>query len=275
MTQDPATGPMDWRAVDALLLDMDGTLYVDEGVLPGARELVALLRRHRKPHVFLTNNSSAAAADYLAKLRRLGFAADEGQVLTSGVATADYLRASTPYRRLFLLGTPALEQEFRAAGFTLTADDPQAVVLGFDKTLTFDKLARACLLLARGLPYVATHPDLTCITAAGLIPDTGAFIAAIEAVVGRRPTVIGKPMPRMVQAALARLGGPPPGRTAIVGDQLDTDQTMARDAGLLGVLVLSGETSLARLQGQTAVRPALVLPDVSALVPLLRQAWGG
>ena len=248
---------------------MDGTIYVDEQLQPRATDLLRLLEETGRSYLFLTNNSSARASDYQARLRRLGIDVPAARVLTSGEATVAYVLRKTPYRRVFLLGTPSLEAEFREAGLELTDDDPDCVVLGFDKTLTYAKLERACLLLARGLPYLATHPDFTCITAAGLIPDTGAFIVGIEKVTGRLPRVIGKPEPEMVAAALERLGSVA-ARTAIVGDQLDTDMTMARRAGLFGVLVLSGETSRQRLEAQDRVRPDLVLRDVEQLHAMLR-----
>ncbi len=257
--------------LDAFLLDMDGTLYVDERLLPQAAALVALLEARGLRHLFLTNNSSARAEDYRARLERLGIPARREQILTSGEATISYLLRETTHRRVYLLGTPALQAEFREAGLTLDDHDPECVVLGFDKTLTYDRLARACLLLAGGLPYVATHPDYTCITREGLIPDTGAFIVGIEKVCGRLPKVIGKPEPEMVAAALERLGARAE-RTAMVGDQRDTDMTMAQRAGLFGILVLSGETSRARLEAQREVQPGLVVEDVGELYARLTAA---
>jgi HAD superfamily hydrolase (TIGR01450 family) len=250
--------------IDAFLLDMDGTFFVDERLLPRAADLLALLDRRGWPRLFLTNNSSANAADYEAKLRRLGLPARADQILTSGEATVRHLLTRTAHRRAFVLGTPALEAELTTAGLELTDRSPDCVVLGFDRTLTYDKLARACLLVAQGLPYFATHADDTCITAEGLVPDAGAMIAAIERATRRRPKVIGKPEPEMVAAALERIGAPA-ARTAMVGDQLDTDMTMAARAGLFGVLVLSGETSRARLAAQREVQPDLVVEDIGEL----------
>jgi HAD superfamily hydrolase (TIGR01450 family) len=258
-------------AVRAFLLDMDGTLVVDERLLPGALELIELLRRGGRRLLFLTNNSSARASDYRLRLEQLGIPACDDEVLTSGEATWRYLLRETSHRRPYLLGTPALQDEFRDAGLPGVEDQPDCVVLGFDKTLTYERLARASLLVARGLPYFATHADFTCITGEGLIPDTGAFIAAIQTVTGRRPKVLGKPEPEMVAAALERLGTSA-AETAMVGDQLDTDMTMAQRAGLLGVLVLSGETSRERLEAQREVRPDLVLTSVAELVGMLRSA---
>lgn len=252
---------------------MDGTFFVDERLMPLARELLELLEHRGAPYLFLTNNSSARASDYSARFGRLGLAVSAERILTSGEATASYIFRHTNQRRVFLLGTPELEADFTETGFTLTDRDPEAVVLGFDKTLTYAKLQTACLLLAEGLPYWATHPDNTCITAEGLIPDTGAFIAAIERVTRRTPRVIGKPEPEMVDAALSRMGTEAH-CTAMVGDQLDTDMTMALRAGLLGVLVLSGETSRARLEAQQEVRPDLVLEHVGELYELLVGSEG-
>jgi len=215
------------RACRAFLLDMDGTLYVDEVLVPGARELVALLDERRIPYVFLTNNSSARAEDYRARLERLGIPARPGQVFTCGGATIEHLLETTPHRSACLVGTPALEEELRATGFDLDGPDPDCVVVGYDRTLTYAKLERACTLLFQGKPYFATHPDRTCITARGLVPDVAAIIAACEAVTGRVPVVIGKPCAPIVQAALRKLGAAA-ATTAMVGDQLDTDMTMAR-----------------------------------------------
>jgi HAD superfamily hydrolase (TIGR01450 family) len=256
--------------IHAFLLDMDGTFFVSETLMDGALETLAELERRGFPYVFLTNNSSARATDYQAKLTRLGIDVGLNRILTSGEATVDYLNAETPYRKVFLLGTPALEAEFKDGGLTLTDNDPDCVVLGFDKTLTYEKLEKACFLVADGLPYIATHPDNTCIVEAGLIPDTGVFIAAIERVTRRLPKVIGKPMPEMVRAALRKLDSKAE-HTAMVGDQLDTDMTMAQRSGLFGVLVLSGETSKERLESQSEIRPDMVVDHVGKLLEQIKK----
>ncbi len=260
--------PRNLGDIRAFLLDMDGTFYVSDRLMPRAPDLLQELERRGLPYVFLTNNSSARADDYRRKLERLGISVPRERILTSGEATIRYLRRHTSYNRIFLLGTPALEQEFREADFQLVEHEPDCVVLGFDKTLTYEKLTRACFFLADGLPYVATHPDDTCITTEGLIPDIGSFIAAIERVTRRRPKVVGKPMPEMVEAALERLGSTTE-KTAMVGDQLDTDMTMAQRSGLFGVLLLSGETSRERYEAQDEIRPDLVLDHIGQLYDLL------
>lgn len=253
------------RQCEAFLIDMDGTVYVDEVLVPGARELVALLQARAIPYLFLTNNSSHRGSAYQARLERLGIAATREQIFTSGDATIEHLLASTPHRSAYLVGTPALEAEFRAAGIELDAPDPDCVVVGYDTTLTYAKLERACTLLFAGKPYFATHPDRTCITTRGLVPDIAAIIAACEAVTRRRPQIIGKPQPAIVAAALRRLGTRPE-TTAMIGDQLDTDLTMAQDCGLVGVLVRTGETTPERLAAWPADRRRFLVADSVAEV---------
>lgn len=258
------------RACRGFLLDMDGTIYVDEKLVPGALEFIRHLDATGRRYLFVTNNSSARAADYQARLARLGIEVPRAQVMTSGDATIGHLLACTPHRSAYVVGTPGLVEEFAAAGIDTEAADPDCVVVGFDRTLTFAKLERACTLLFAGKPYFATHPDRTCITARGLIPDIAAIIAACEAVTGRTPKVIGKPEREIVDAAL-RVLGTAAEDTAMVGDQLDTDMTMAGRAGLCAVLVMSGETTPAKLAAwPERERPTLRLRDVSELHALLR-----
>ena len=245
---------------------MDGTIYIDEHLVPGARELLAHLDAHGLGYVFVTNNSSARARDYHARLHRLGIEVRPEQVITSGDATLSYLRRHTPHRSAYVLGTPAFEAECRDQGLDLDAADPACVVVAYDKTLTFAKLERACELLFAGKPYFATHPDKTCITTRGLIPDIAAIISACEAVTGRLPKIIGKPYPEMVDAALERLGTSIDD-TAIVGDQLDTDMAMAAASRTLGVLMMSGETTRDSWVG------AGIDEDLRLTAPSVDQVW--
>lgn len=249
---------------------MDGTIYVDDTLIPGARELIELLRERKIPHLFLTNNSSSSGSVYLERLHRLGIPAEREDILTSGDATADFLLNETTHRSVYLVGTPKLEETFIEKGLALDPDDPDCVVVGFDRTLTYEKLEIACRHLFAGKPYYATHPDKTCITTEGLIPDIAAIIAANEAVTGRTPMIIGKPAPSMVAAGLRRLNSTLE-ETAMVGDQLDTDMTMARQSGLCGVLVMSGETKVHHLEAcSDDARPSYVAQSVAELLDWIR-----
>ncbi len=252
------------------VLDMDGTLYVGDDLLPGAADFLALLQDRGIPFLYLTNNSSQDAVAYARKLRRLGLPATPDRVLTSGAATIGWLQVHHPQARLFVLGTPSLQAEFAAAGFPVVEDSPDLVVLGFDKTLTYERLARACTFIREGVPWIATHPDINCPVPGGFIPDAGAIAAAIVASTQVQPVVtVGKPNVYIFQEALARLGTPAQA-TAMVGDRLYTDIAGAHAAGLVAVLVLSGETQAGDLEAAEE-RPDLVFPSVLELAQLLRE----
>ncbi|HEC22567.1 MAG TPA: HAD-IIA family hydrolase, partial [Chloroflexi bacterium] len=237
---------------------MDGTLTLGERLLPGARRFLDLLDANDIGYLLLTNNSSKHRGLYAARLRRLGLAVPEERIFTSGEATALTLRRRKPGARVFLVGTPALEEEFRRHGFTLTADAPEYVVLGFDTTLTYRKLWQLCDFVRAGLPYIATHPDLNCPVEGGYMPDIGATIAFVEASTGRRPDVIvGKPNPPIVEALMERAGGLPVEALCMVGDRLYTDIALGA-TGMKTVLVLTGETRREDLEG-SPYRPDLVV----------------
>lgn len=249
------------------LLDMDGTIFLGNRLLPGARELFDTLRERGLEYLVLTNNSSRQPGQYADKLRRLGLDVPDNRIFTSGEATATYLCQQMPGARVYVVGTPGLEDTFRAAGFTLDEERPDVAVLGFDTTLTYHKLWRLCDLLRAGLPYIATHPDVNCPLPGGVMPDTGAMIAFVEASTGRRPDVIvGKPNPPIVEAVQARTGIPL-AETCMVGDRLYTDIALGQ-AGVTTVLVLSGETTRADLPG-APWQPDYVMQDLAELADVL------
>jgi HAD superfamily hydrolase (TIGR01457 family) len=255
--------------IRCFVLDMDGTVYLGDRLLPGALEFFEYLRNTGRDFLFLTNNSSRHAESYAKKLAHLGIACQAGSILTSGEATAFYLNTIKKNARVFLLGTPELEEEFRRQGFTLTEESPDFVVLGFDQTLTYAKLVTACNLIRGGIPFVATHPDLNCPTESGYIPDCGAMTALISAATGVKPKVIGKPNREIIDLIL-RKKAYAPHQLAIVGDRLYTDMAAGINAGICTVLVLSGETKPADLAA-ASLQPAYICRDLAELTELLRQ----
>jgi HAD superfamily hydrolase (TIGR01450 family) len=255
------------QAVRCFLFDMDGTVFLGGRLLPGAQSLFPYLDQREIPYFFLTNNSSRSRRDYFDKLTRLGLAVRLEQIFSSGQATALYLQRRMPGASLYLVGTPSLEEEFRQHGFTLTQNDPQVVVLGFDTTLTYEKLVHLCEFVHRGLPYIATHPDVNCPTENGFIPDIGATIALVAASTGRQPDVIiGKPNPPIVEI-VAEKTGYAVDEIAMVGDRLYTDIALGQ-GGAYTVLVLSGETQTADLAG-SPFQPDLVVANLAELQRLL------
>ncbi|MDZ4860610.1 MAG: HAD-IIA family hydrolase [Candidatus Hydrogenedentes bacterium] len=251
------------RGVRHFLLDLDGTIYLGANLIPGAAEFIQYLRETDRKYLFFTNNSSKNAEEYAEKLARLGIPATPADILTSGEATVRYLLEQTTHRKLFVVGMPSFEEELTRAGFTLTEKGVDAVVLAFDRSLTYGKLERACLLLRENLPYFATNPDKVCPTDYGYIPDCGSIAALLHEASGRTPIYIGKPNPEMVRIGMEKLGGAIDS-TAMIGDRLYTDMQMAYTAGIVSVLVLSGETKRENL-GASAQQPHFVFDSVKGL----------
>ena len=254
------------KKLRCFLIDMDGTIYLGNELIPGADFFLATLKRNERDFFFLTNNSSRDKLTYVEKLARLGVEADPGQVITSGEATAIYLERIKPGAKVFLLGTESLAREFQRCGFRLVSkgESPDFVVLGFDTTLTYQKLWDACDLVREGVGYLATHPDFNCPLEGGrYMPDAGAMSAFIEASTGRRPKVIGKPNKEIIEAVLSKTSYKRE-EMAIVGDRLYTDIAMGKKAGLTSILVLSGETKREDLV-HTEFMPDYVFSSVGEL----------
>jgi len=258
---------------------MDGTIYRGRTLFEHTVPFLKLLTELGIGHTFLTNNSSRSSRDYLAHLKHMGIAASPGELRTSTQATVEHLQRNLPrVRRLFLLGTQSLGEEMLAVGFTLArddpADEPDAVVVGFDTTLVFSRLCRAAYWIKAGKPFIATHPDRICPTdEPTVLVDCGSICAAIEKATGRTPdAVLGKPDPAMLSGILRRHCLEPE-QLAMVGDRLYTDMAMARKTRAIAVLVLTGETTAADVVAAKPT-PDLVVKDLGELGERLRMARG-
>lgn len=255
--------------IGCFLFDLDGTVYLGGQLLPGAKAILSYLEDQHLPFYFVTNNSSRSRKDYVLKLMRLGLTYPENKILSSGVATALYLHQQKEGARLYVSGTPSLEQEFRDFGFDLVQQQPDFAVLGFDTTLTYDKIRRLCDYIKAGVPYIATHPDINCPTEDGYIPDIGAMMAMIKASTGRDPDVIiGKPHLPMILAA-QQMTGYPVDQIAMIGDRLYTDIAMGQ-AGITTVLVLSGESKATDLVAPP-FQPDYVFENLAGLLEAMQR----
>lgn len=256
--------------VKCFLLDMDGTFNLGDQIIDGSLYFIETLHALGKDYLFLTNNSSKHRRQYAEKITRLGLPVPEEKVFTSGEATALYLQQERPSSPVYVVGTPALEEEFRLHGFQLEDSNPQAVVLGFDTTLTYQKLWKLCDFVRAGLPYIATHPDFNCPTETGFMPDIGAMIAFVHASTGREPDlVVGKPN-RMIVDAVAHKLGLQIAEMAMVGDRLYTDIALGETSGITTCLVLSGETHPEDLTG-SPYQPTYCFENLAAIADWLRQ----
>lgn len=268
------------RAVRHVALDMDGTIYKGGTVFPFTTPFLEQLAEAGVTHSFLTNNSSKSVAEYGGHLRRMGLRAEPEEIHISTHAVIGYLRSRHPgVRRVFTLASPGMDAELRAAGLELTADnpddEPDAVIVGFDLDLSYARLCRAAWWLTQGKLFLASHPDLVCPTdQPTVLIDCGAVCAALTAATGREPDAVpGKPNPLMLDGLL-RGRGLRPEELLMVGDRIYTDMEMARRAGCLGALVLSGEATRADADAM-ASPPDLVVRDLAELGELFTQARSG
>ncbi|MFL5681221.1 MAG: HAD-IIA family hydrolase [Chloroflexota bacterium] len=250
------------------MLDLDGTVYLGDEPLPGAADALETLRSAGSRLVFLSNKPLERPTAYAAKLRSMGVPVRDDEVVSSIDALIRYLGEHPPRAAILTISEPLIDQMLREAGHEVTLDPAAAdlVVVSWDRTFTYDKLERAFRAVRRGARIVATNPDPWCPTPDGGLPDCAAMLAALEVSSGgRAEAIVGKPSPHMARVALDRLGLAPD-QVVMVGDRLLTDVAMARDAGMVAALVLTGATSAPDL-GAASVRPDLVLEHLGQLIP--------
>ena len=249
------------KNIKLFALDMDGTIYLDTTPLDGAIDFCNKLYE-RDMLCYFTNNSSKNPMDYVEKLNRIGFPAERRHIITSGDVTIAYLNKYHKGESVYLLGTKALEDSFIQGGITLS-DKADIVVVGFDMTLTYEKLEKACTLIRNGAKFYSTHPDINCPTKDGFIPDSGAICAAIELSTGVKPRFFGKPNAETVEM-LELKSGLSRDNICMVGDRLYTDIALGKKNGMLSILVMTGETTkdmLDKAQGDNV--PDLVFDRIS------------
>lgn len=252
-----------FEKVKYFIIDMDGTFYLDGTLIDGALDFLDRVHACGKDFCFFTNNSSNNVAVCREKLAKMGCEVAEDKIVISSLVTADYLNRHKAGKTVFLLGNERLTADFQAAGINLVDKDPDIVVLGFDTTLTYQKLWDACRYLANGAEYIATHPDLNCPTADGFMPDTGSMMAMIEASTGRRPLVMGKPHHYTVDYLTHTLGCESQ-ELCFIGDRLETDILIGQKHGIPSVLVLTGVTD---------EKPTAKVPSAQAWWRIRSKRW--
>ena len=254
--------------LDLFVLDMDGTIYLGDNVIDGAREFCKRIVDSGRKMIYFTNNASKAPEDYVNKLTRLGFPCKRENVVTSGDVTVAYLNKYHKGESVYLVGTKNLEDSFKNAGIPLS-DDAKIVVVSFDLTLTYEKLEKACTLIRNGAIFYSTHPDINCPTPDGFIPDSGAICGAVTLSTGKEPKYFGKPYAETAQM-IELISGVERSKTAMVGDRLYTDIALGKKNGLCAILVMSGETTAEMLNKATdAEKPDLTFASVKEITPYL------
>ncbi len=256
-----------------LLIDMDGVLWRGEQPMPGLVDFFVFLRERQIKFTLATNNASRASDHYVKRLAGYGVEISPCEVITSAQATASYLaKQSQPGTLVYYIGESGLGQALVEAKFRLVDSDtaPKYVVVGWDRELTYAKLAQATVYIHAGAAFIGTNPDRTWPSERGQLPGAGSILAALEAATGIEPTIIGKPSPLMLEMAMERMGANA-GATAMMGDRLETDILGGLNAGLTTILLLSGITSSGDLDA-SEIQPHLVFDDIASLTRAWKQA---
>jgi len=252
------------QEVELFVLDMDGTFYLGNRLIEGSLEFIRKVRESGRRFIFFTNNSSRVPSFYQKKLEGMGCIVSQKDIVTSGDVTIAWLQCNYPGKKVYLVGTPLLEQSFREGGICLTDNAPDIVVVGFDTTLTYEKLEKACTFIRGGAMFLATHLDINCPTEDGFIPDCGAMCALITKSTGVQSRYLGKPFAETVDMVLS-LTGADREKVAFVGDRLYTDVATWVNNGAKGFLVLTGEATMEDV-AVSAVKPTCIydsLLDIS------------
>ena len=256
------------EGIEAVFLDLDGTIYLGGALIPGALEFLDRCEEQGVARYFLSNNSSRSVTQYLKKLQALGIPAAAEDVLLSTHDLLSWL-AQEGATETWTIGTTGMRDMMEEAGISTRSNAPQYVVLGYDTEIDYEKIATGSMHLHAGVPLVASHPDMVCPSPDGGLPDVGAYLAMLKATTGVDPVhITGKPNAGMILHKIEALGLDP-AKCAMVGDRLYTDIAMATRAGCVGVLVLSGEATrqdVAALDEGAEQQPALIVESVDKLL---------
>ena len=244
----------DFENKSLFILDMDGTFYLGNSILDGSLEFINKLKASGRNFLFFTNNSSKSSEYYINKLKNMGLDIDHNHIATSGDVTISYIKKNYPNKKIFLLGTEVLTEDFVSQGIEIDEDNPDIVVVGFDTTLTYEKISKACNFISKGKTFLATHPDLNCPMEEGFLPDCGSICALITASTGVKPKYFGKPYSETL-AFICQKTGCRLEEIVFVGDRLYTDIALGFNNGVTSILVLSGETK------ENDLKTSEIIPD--------------
>lgn len=245
-------------------LDRDGTLIIENRVLPGAKEFIEQLKRRNKSFYLLTNNSSRTPQSHYEVLREMGLTINRENILVSIDAALSFFKTKG-IERLYWVANREVSQYIKEKGFVFAEKNPSALLLTYDTEIIYHKLVQCCNLIREGYPYYATHPDPIYITKEGGIPDIGTFIKVIEMTTGALPQeIFGKPYPNFYRPFLEK-NGFKESEAVIIGDRLDTDIKMAQENQLTSVLVLSGVTKYHDYE-KSDTRPHIVVESIEDLI---------
>ena len=254
---------MELKNKKLFLLDMDGTIYLDNELFDGTLDFLEKIRNKGGKYLFVTNNSSKGVESYIEKLKALGIESDRDSFLTSTEATILYINSKFRGKKFYSVGTRSFNKELLRSGVNVTeelSDDIFGLILSNDTELTFKKLDDASRLLTRGVEYIATNPDWVCPTSYGYVPDCGSFCEMLKRATGKEPTFIGKPKPEMLLLALEKYGYKKED-AVMIGDRVYTDIAAGYNAGIDTIFVLSGEGTIADAE-ESVTKPTYIMKNI-------------
>ena len=263
---------IDVKSKKLFLLDMDGTLYLDNELFPDTIRFLSAIRKNGGNYLFLTNNSSKGVDAYITKMHNMGIHTEKEDFVTSVDATIEYLQYHYPNQLCYVLGTKSFYNQLQNAGIEVTnrlEDNIQVLVMGFDTELSFEKLEHASVLLRRDIAYIATNPDWVCPTAYGYVPDCGSVAQMLKNATGKWPLFIGKPETSMIDLAMKQLGATRE-ETVLIGDRVYTDIAAGNNAKIDTIMVLSGEGTIKETEEKKII-PTIVLEHIGIVADMLEQ----
>lgn len=256
------------KDIRCFILDMDGTIYLGNELFDFTKGFLEKVEGTGREYYFFTNNSSKSRQEYIQKLAFMGICIRQEQMMVSSHVMIQYLQTRHPGETIYVVGTPSLIREFEAYHMPLVEEKPDIVILGFDTTLTYEKLSKACHYVRQGCTYYGINPDWNCPVEAGrFIPDCGSMAKLIEASTGRFPEFFGKPSRHTLDYIIQSTGCRPE-EIAIVGDRLYTDIAVAAKSSVCSILVLTGESTRVDAE-QSQVKPDMIFDSLEQITPLL------
>ena len=258
------------KGIKCFILDLDGTVYLGDRILEGSIKFLEKLEKNNIPFKFFTNNSSKNAEVYIKRIKKMGFNLSDDMMLISNYVIINYIKENMPNKKVFVLGTEYLKNDFRQANINVVTDDADVVVVGFDTSLVYENVSKACELIRNGATFFGVNPDFNCPTEDGFIPDCGSICSMITASTGVVPEYFGKPSHHTLKYVLENTGFKEE-EIAFVGDRLYTDIAIGKDNNSVTILVLSGEAKLEDLV-QSEIQPTLIfnsLGDVKNVLDVI------
>ena len=259
------------KKVKCFILDLDGTVYLGNRILEGSIKFLEELKKDNIVFKFFTNNSSKNAKVYIDRIKKMGFNLSDDMMLISNYVIINYLKEKMPDKKVFVLGTQYLINDFIEANINVVTDDADVVVVGFDTSLVYENVSKACELIRNGATFLGVNPDFNCPTEDGFIPDCGSICSMITASTGVVPEYFGKPTHHTLEYVLKDTGFRE-NEIAFVGDRLYTDIAIGNDNDSITILVLSGEAKLEDLT-ISEIQPTLIFNSLGGVGTVLEEIY--